>query len=123
MSRKAAIPGPWFICCRRISAATAARRRRSCWRAIPATPTSRVRAAGAIDLATLQRYLNFWFSSSLDLFGSDQSSTAAASFANALKGRPDEARYEDHAALDQACDIDVPDGAGGARMQAVPMRN
>ena len=30
-----------------------------------------IRAAGAIDLPTLQRYLNFWFSSSLDLFGAD----------------------------------------------------
>src|SRR4029077_16634499 len=29
-----------------------------------------IRKAGAIDLPTLQRYLNFWFSSSLDLLGS-----------------------------------------------------
>ncbi len=32
-----------------------------------------IRKAGAIDLPTLQRYLNFWFSSSLDLFGSETS--------------------------------------------------
>src|SRR6202521_809105 len=47
-----------------------------------------VRKAGAIDLPTLQRYLNFWFSSSLDLFGSESSSNAAGSFANGVKGRP-----------------------------------
>ena len=40
-----------------------------------------VRRAGAIDFPTLQRYLNFWFSSSLDLFGSEASSNAAAYFA------------------------------------------
>src|SRR5262249_4505371 len=55
-----------------------------------------VRGAGAIDLPTLQRYLNFWFSSSLDLFGSESSSNAASYFANGLKGRPDESQYEDH---------------------------
>src|SRR6202451_4501607 len=45
-----------------------------------------IRHAGAIDLPTVQRYLNFWFSSSLDLFGSEQSSNAASYFANGLKG-------------------------------------
>src|SRR5215468_93983 len=29
-----------------------------------------VRAQGAVDLPTLQRYMNFWFTSSLDLYGS-----------------------------------------------------
>ena len=57
-----------------------------------------IRNAGAIDLPTVQRYLNFWFSSSLDLFGSETSSNAASYFANGLKGRPDEAQYEDHIA-------------------------
>ena len=41
LSRKAAICGPWSTCCTPISAATAARRRRSCWSAIRAIPTSR----------------------------------------------------------------------------------
>ncbi len=71
-----------------------------------------IRKAGAIDLPTLQRYLNFWFSSSLDLFGSESSSNAASYFANGLKGRPDETRYEDHVATDQIYSLDVPDGAG-----------
>src|SRR5262249_36015090 len=34
----------------------------------------KIRAAGAVDLPTIQRYMNFWFSSSLDLFGADISS-------------------------------------------------
>ena len=43
-----------------------------------------------------QRYINFWFSSSLDLFGSEVSTNAATAFANGLKGRPDEFRYKNH---------------------------
>ena len=72
-----------------------------------------MRKAGAIDLPTIQRYLNFWFSSSLDLFGGDSSSNAASYFANGLKGRPDEERYEDHLAAEQAHTLELPDGKGG----------
>src|ERR1044071_4926081 len=81
-----------------------------------------IRTAGAIDLPTVQRYLNFWFSSSLDLFGSESSSNAASYFANGLKGRPDEAQYEDHVALDQMYAIEVPDGHGGTRTEQIAMR-
>jgi len=82
-----------------------------------------VRRAGAVDLPTLQKYINFWFSSALDLFGADQSSNAASYFANGLKGRPDEATYEDHIVLDQTYGLEVPDGAGGVRVDQIPMRN
>ena len=82
-----------------------------------------VRNAGAIDLATLQRYINFWFSSSLDLFGAEISSNTASYFANSLKGRPDEARFADHLAIDQSLRIEVPDGKGGVSGEDVPMRN
>src|SRR5215472_7677688 len=82
-----------------------------------------IRNAGAIDLPTVQRYLNFWFSSSLDLFGSETSSNAASYFANGLKGRPDEAQYEDHIALDQMYSLEVPDGGGGTKTEQIPMRN
>ncbi len=58
--------------------------------------TETIRNAGAIDLFTIQKYINFWFSSSLDLFGSEISSNAATAFANGLKGRPDEFRYKNH---------------------------
>lgn len=83
---------------------------------------TRIRAAGAIDLQTIQKYMNFWFSSALDLFGSEVSSNAASYFANGLKGRPDESLYEDHiAAGDYA--LDLPDGAGGVKTESVSMRN
>jgi benzoyl-CoA 2,3-dioxygenase component B len=82
-----------------------------------------IRNAGAIDLPTVQRYLNFWFTSSLDLFGSETSSNAASYFANGLKGRPDEAQYEDHVALDQTYSLELPDGSGGVKGEQIPMRN
>jgi benzoyl-CoA 2,3-dioxygenase component B len=78
---------------------------------------ARVRAAGAIDLQTIQKYMNFWFSSALDLFGSEQSSNAASYFASGLKGRPDEALYDDHTAAGEYT-LDLPTGA-----ENVPMRN
>ena len=82
-----------------------------------------VRGQGAIDLPTLQRYINFWFSSSLDLFGSETSSNAAAYFGAGLKGRPDEASFEDHLCLDSVERIAVPDGAGGVAEEEALTRN
>jgi benzoyl-CoA 2,3-dioxygenase component B len=82
-----------------------------------------IRRAGAIDLPTIQRYLNFWFSSSLDLFGSEASSNAAAYFAQGIKGRPDEKKYPDHVLRDTAFELSVPDGSGGVRVESVPLRN
>jgi len=55
----------------------------------------KLRAAGVIDLATLQRYLNSHYSVTLDLFGADQSSNAATFYGSGLKGRFDEAKFED----------------------------
>src|SRR5579875_737939 len=81
-----------------------------------------LRRAGAIDLPTIQRYLNFWFSSSLDLFGSEASSNAAAYFAQGVKGRPDEKRYADHLEHETTFALELPD-AGGVRVEHVPMRN
>lgn len=58
---------------------------------------ARLRAAGVIDLPTVQRYLNFHYSVTLDLFGADQSSNAAIFYSSGLKGRFDEAkRAGDH---------------------------
>ncbi len=58
---------------------------------------AKVRAAGAIDLPTIQRYLNFHFSVTIDLFGADQSSNAAIFYSSGLKGRFDEGkRTDDH---------------------------
>ena len=78
----------------------------------------KIRAHGAVDLPLLQKYLNFWCSSSLDLFGSEISSNAATSFASGLKGRPDESQYQDHVLRDVVLKLDTPEGA-----QDVPMLN
>jgi benzoyl-CoA 2,3-dioxygenase component B len=55
-----------------------------------------VRRVGGIDLPTIQKHLNQWFSLSLDLHGSEVSSNAASYFANGLKGRAKEDGFEDH---------------------------
>ena len=85
-------------------------------------PTA-LRRAGVVDLPLLQKYLNFWFSSSLDLFGSEVSSNAAGTFANGIKGRPDETNYTDHDASEATMDILAPDGHGGTKTDTVGMRN
>ncbi|MGQ0547636.1 MAG: benzoyl-CoA 2,3-epoxidase subunit BoxB [Betaproteobacteria bacterium] len=79
---------------------------------------AKIRAHGAVDLALLQKYLNFWCSSSLDLFGSEISSNSAANFANGLKGRPDESQYEDHVLRNASFKLRAPEG-----VQDVPMLN
>jgi len=58
---------------------------------------SRLRASGVIDLPTIQRYLNFHYSVTIDLFGADQSSNAATFYSSGLKGRFEEGkRNDDH---------------------------
>lgn len=54
-----------------------------------------VRSKGVIDLPTIQRYLNFHFSVTIDLFGADQSSNAAAFYTAGLKGRYEEMKRDD----------------------------
>src|SRR5689334_14633819 len=83
----------------------------------------KVREAGAIDLPTIQRFMNFWFTSSLDLFGSEASSNAANYFANGIKGRPDEAKFADHREVDTAMTLQVPDGKGGVKEESIAVRN
>jgi benzoyl-CoA 2,3-epoxidase subunit B len=59
--------------------------------------TDDVRPWGGIDLGTLQRYLNFHCSVSLDLFGAETSTNAANYFGAGLKGRfHEEQRDDDH---------------------------
>jgi benzoyl-CoA 2,3-epoxidase subunit B len=55
----------------------------------------KLRAAGVIDLPTIQRYLNFHFSVTIDLFGSDESSNAATFYSTGLKGRYEEGKRQD----------------------------
>ena len=56
---------------------------------------ARLRAAGVIDLPTIQRYLNFHFSVTIDLFGADESSNAATFYNAGLKGRFEETKRDD----------------------------
>ena len=81
------------------------------------------RAEGGIDLALLQRYMNFWFTVSLDLFGGEISSNAATFFASSLKGRAKEESYPDHVATEGVYEMDTPVAGGGFTREAVPMRN
>jgi benzoyl-CoA 2,3-dioxygenase component B len=74
-------------------------------------------------LPTIQKFMNFWFTSSLDLFGSEASSNAANYFANGIKGRPDEAKFADHVELDTEMGIHVPDGLGGMKLDTITTRN
>jgi benzoyl-CoA 2,3-epoxidase subunit B len=86
------------------------------------------RAEGGIDLPTMQKYMNFWYSVSLDLFGGEISSNAATFFASSLKGRAKEESFADHKALEGTYGMEVPvAGAPGApvgfRHEDVPLRN
>jgi benzoyl-CoA 2,3-dioxygenase component B len=62
----------------------------------------RLRALGVIDLPTIQRYLNFHYSVTIDLFGSDLSSNAATFYTTGLKGRYFEDRLNDDHVLKDA---------------------
>jgi benzoyl-CoA 2,3-dioxygenase component B len=64
---------------------------------IKAHDTDDINPFGGIDVSTLQRYLNFHYSVSLDLFGAETSTNAANYFAAGLKGRfQEEKRDDDH---------------------------
>jgi benzoyl-CoA 2,3-epoxidase subunit B len=65
-----------------------------------------------IDLPTIQRYPNFHYSVTIDLFGADQSSNAAAFYSSGLKGRYEEGkRQDDHVLKSQSYKVlDVQDG-------------
>ena len=58
-------------------------------------PTT-LRSAGVIDLQTIQRYLNFHYSVTIDLFGADESSNAAIFYSSGLKGRFEEQKRDDN---------------------------
>ena len=71
----------------------------------------RVRAAGAVDMPTLQKFMNFHFSVSLDLFGQETSTNAANYFNQSLKGRFQETMIEDdHRLLEGTSPVHVVKG-------------
>ena len=84
---------------------------------------AKIRAAGAIDLPTMQRYLNFHFSVTIDLFGADQSSNAATFFSSGLKGRFEEGkRSDDHVLKGQHYKVLSVQGSAIGEIE-VPMLN
>lgn len=76
-----------------------------------------LRALGVIDLPTVQRYLNFHFSVTVDLFGADLSSNAATFFSTGLKGRFEEGKIaDDHQLKDASYRVlELRDGGIGER--------
>jgi benzoyl-CoA 2,3-epoxidase subunit B len=64
--------------------------------------TDDVRRHGVVDLPTLQKYLNFHYSVSLDLFGSEISTNAANFYTMGLKGRFEETKKNDDHQLKDA---------------------
>ena len=81
------------------------------------------RELGGIPLEILQRYINFWFSYSLDLFGGEISSNSADFYAAGLKGRyQEEKKYEDHILKDGMFTLTVVEG-GRLAQREVPLRN
>ena len=73
---------------------------------------SDVRAMGVIDLQTIQRYINFHFSVTIDLYGSDVSSNAANYYTSGLKGRFEETKISDDHVL-AAAEYPVSEVIGG----------
>src|SRR4029078_9432298 len=86
-------------------------------------PNEDVRALGGIPLDIIQRYINFWYSYSLDLFGGEISSNSADFFAAGLKGRYQEQRkYDEHLAANDAYTLIGVEG-GQLTPREVPVRN
>jgi benzoyl-CoA 2,3-dioxygenase component B len=81
-----------------------------------------VRKLGGIDLPTIQKFINLWFSLSLDLHGNEVSTNAASYFGNGLKGRAQEEKWDDHRATDVFYELDLP-ADGGLERKAIPMRS
>jgi benzoyl-CoA 2,3-dioxygenase component B len=81
-----------------------------------------VRRVGGIDLETIQKHLNQWFSVSVDLHGGEVSSNAAAYFANGLKGRAKEETFEDHLVKNAVYNMEFFEG-GKSVTKEVLMRN
>jgi benzoyl-CoA 2,3-dioxygenase component B len=81
-----------------------------------------VRKLGGIDIPTIQKHLNQWFSLSLDLHGSEVSSNAASYFANGLKGRAKEDTFDEHVVRDTSYQMEFFEN-GKAVAKDVLMRN
>ncbi len=81
------------------------------------------REEGVIPPEIIQKYINFWSSSSTDLFGSEVSSNAANFFRAGLKGRAFEDKHSDHMALEGVYNLDVPAATDRMTKEEIPLRN
>jgi len=82
-----------------------------------------VSTLGGIPLETIQKYINFWSSSSNDLFGGEISSNASNFFGAGLKGRANEEKLSvDHVALEGSYPMEVLE-QGRLEKKDVPLRN
>ncbi|HEX5965265.1 MAG TPA: benzoyl-CoA 2,3-epoxidase subunit BoxB, partial [Pyrinomonadaceae bacterium] len=82
-----------------------------------------VRELGGIPLDIIQKYINFWFSYSLDLFGGEISSNSADFFAAGLKGRyKEQEQYTEHTATNEVFNMTVVED-GQLKTREVPLRN
>jgi benzoyl-CoA 2,3-dioxygenase component B len=76
---------------------------------------------GAISLDVIQKYLNFQFSVSMDLFGSEQSTNAGNYYSSGVKGRWMETRRkDDHVLLEQTRSMNYVED-GEIRTKTVPL--
>src|SRR5215831_3650739 len=81
------------------------------------------RELGGVPLDVIQKYVNFWYSYSLDLFGGEVSSNSADFFAAGLKGRYRERElFEDHVAADGVLKIEVVEN-DQVKSREAPLRN
>jgi len=70
--------------------------------------TDDIAAHGGVPLSMLQRYLNFHYSVSLDLFGGETSTNVASYFTAGLKGRwAEESRGDDHVLVSDVTQVDA----------------
>lgn len=76
---------------------------------------------GVTPLDVIQKYLNFQFSVSMDLFGSEQSTNAGNYYSSGLKGRWQETRRkDDHVLLEDTREMNYVED-GEIKQKAVPM--
>ena len=89
-----------------------------------AHPGKDPKAMGVVPLELVQKYVNRWFSSSLDLFGAEISSNSANFFGAGLKGRANEASvHKDHKAMEGAFAIETLGSDKRLHTEEVPLRN
>ena len=87
--------------------------------------TGDVAPHGGINLATIQRFFNFWAPRIYDLFGSDESARAADAFFAGIKGRVHESNHDEHVRLEGMVTVErrAPGASGEFITVQVPMKD